>query len=210
MTEYFRGLFQKTGIHAGARAKFLSRLFGIFSENIVSIWADDPRARYENLGRPTVRSVGALRGYTLDFTFRERATGRVYVSEMKCEIEYQNFRYFVLERADQLAHHQKPAFQAFRDAANRAPGQTVHVGGKVVDTDGAILVWGAITPAGQEAVMKEMGFYDVLSLERICEDLVGWRSERYIELLNTRRDWCNQLFCGLLGETGEAPQDPGP
>ncbi|SHM53625.1 hypothetical protein SAMN05444389_11274 [Paracoccus solventivorans] len=58
--------------------------------------------------------------------------------------------------------------------------------------------------------MKEMGFYDVLSLERICEDLVGWRSERYIELLNTRRDWCNQLFCGLLGETGEAPQDPGP
>ncbi|WP_143042834.1 hypothetical protein [Paracoccus alkenifer] len=149
-----------------------------------------------------------MRGHTLDFTFRERASGKVYVSEMKCEIEYQNFRYFVLERSDQLAHHQKPAFHAFLDAANKALGQTVHVGRKVVETDGAILVWGAVTPAGRESVMEEMGFYDVLSLEKICEDLVEWRSELYIEFLNARRDWCNQLFCGLLGEAGAAPLDP--
>ena len=139
------------------------------------------------------------RGYTLDFAFRERTTGKIYVSEMKCEIEYQDFRYFILERAEQLAHHRKPAFQAFFDAANGAQSQIVNIGRNVIEVDGAILVWGAVSQAGREAVMKEMDFHDVLSVEKICENLAEWRNERYVELINERQEWCNQLFRGLLG-----------
>ena len=49
----FRDLFQQDDAPA-ARAEFLSRLFGIFSETIVQIWSEDERAPYRNLGRPTL------------------------------------------------------------------------------------------------------------------------------------------------------------
>ena len=61
------------------------------------MWAKDDRAPYEDLGRPTIRSPEEARGHTLDFALKDRATGKVYVTEMKCEIEYLNFRYFILE-----------------------------------------------------------------------------------------------------------------
>ncbi len=78
------------------RGKFLARVFGIFSEDIVRLWAASPGSPYEDLGRPTVCFDGAAKGSTLDFTFRNRASNKIYVAEMKCEIEYQAFRYFVL------------------------------------------------------------------------------------------------------------------
>jgi hypothetical protein len=43
---------------SSARDKFLSRLFGIFSEEIVRIWCRAPDAPYEDLGRPTIRYGG--------------------------------------------------------------------------------------------------------------------------------------------------------
>jgi hypothetical protein len=145
MSEAFRGIFRNES-HPVARGKFLSRLFGIFSEEIVSLWAKDARAPYESLGRPTIKVEGDQRGHTLDFTLRDRSTGKVYVAEMKCEIEYENYKYFVLERVDQLAHHGKPAFAALLKAAERSEPQTVFVGGKPIGIDGAILIWGCATP----------------------------------------------------------------
>ncbi len=56
-----------------ARDKFFSRLFGIFNEEIVRCWGKAPQAPYEEIGRPTVKSIGAKRGYTLDFTFRSKS-----------------------------------------------------------------------------------------------------------------------------------------
>lgn len=37
-----------------ARDNFLSRLFGMFNEDIVRYWARDEQAPYENEGRPTL------------------------------------------------------------------------------------------------------------------------------------------------------------
>jgi hypothetical protein len=58
---------------------------------------------------------------------------------MKCEIEYQNFKYFVLEQVEQLEHHKKPAFEALLKAARSSPVQTAYVGGKSINMHGAIL-----------------------------------------------------------------------
>lgn len=57
-----------------ARDNYLSRLFGIFAEDIVRYWCADGRAPYEDLGRPSLFSDGVYRGYTLDFTLRERSS----------------------------------------------------------------------------------------------------------------------------------------
>lgn len=210
MTQHFRSIFRREA-SSPARAKFLSRIFGIFSEEIVSLWANDRRAPYENLGRPTVKSPGNDRGYTLDFTLRERSSGNIYVAEMKCEIEYQNFKYFVLERTEQLEHHTKPAFDAFLKAAKADHSeQAVYVDGKRIDTHGAILIWGSVTPEGKQAVMASKGFHDVLLIAEICRDLSSWNHAEFKTLVAQRQDWCNELFSGLLGSHVGDAQQSGP
>jgi hypothetical protein len=55
MPAAFREIFDRAGDTKNQRSKFLSRLFRIFSERLVTIWANDERAPFENLGRPTLR-----------------------------------------------------------------------------------------------------------------------------------------------------------
>jgi len=209
MSQHFRSIFRRTDSPM-ARAKFLSRIFGIFSEEIVSLWAQDDRAPYENLGRPTIKVPGDNRGHTLDFTLRERSSGNIYVAEMKCEIEYQNFEYFVLEKVEQLEHHKKPAFDAFLKAARCLPDQSVQVAGKRIITHGAILIWGSVTSEGRKAVMASNDFHDVLSIAEICSDLSSWNHDGYRTLIAQRQQWCNELFADLLGKQPEDAQQFGP
>lgn len=139
-----------------------------------------------------------MRGHTLDFAFKDRATGNVYVSEMKCEIEFQNFRYFILEASHQLEHHKKPAFEAFLKSALHPDGEVVRVKGREMKIDGAILVWGAINPETKSALILERGFHDILSIEDICRDLAHWRNAEYLEIIERYRAWSNRLFDGLI------------
>lgn len=104
MDQHFLSIFRQVDAPI-ARGKYLSRVFGIFSEEIVRQWASDPRCPYENLGRPTLRKRGDRVGSTLDFTLRHKSTGKSYVTELKCEIEYQNYKYLVLSDIKQLNHH---------------------------------------------------------------------------------------------------------
>ena len=186
----------------GARGKFLSRVFGIFSESIVQIWAGDERAPYKNLGRPTLRTAPPERAPTLDFLFECRQTGRRFVVEQKCEIEFKSFQYFVLSGPHQLKHHSKPAFAAFLAAARGSPpaARNWKIGNQSVNVDGAILVWGAVTPDGRSSVMQETGLHDVIGLDRIVADCAAWKPDVYASLLSERRQWCDELFDFLEGE----------
>jgi hypothetical protein len=182
------------------RAKFLARVFGIFSEDIVRLWAASPGAPYEDLGRPTIRFNGETTGSTLDFTFRHRASGKVHVAEMKCEIEYQGFRYSVLESPEQLAHHTKAAFRSFLRAAKEPGAATVNVRRRAVPIDGAILVWGAATPEGCTIVGEHHGFADVLTVESMIAYLTASNDARYLAMLGARRKWLDEMFSGLAAE----------
>ena len=203
MTEQFVGIFKQPEVPA-SRGKYLARVFGIFSEELVRIWSADPRAPYEDLGRPTLRMAGAESGSTLDFTLRSRDTGKVYVAEMKCEIEYQDYRYLVLSEPQQLAHHTKPAFAVFLAAAARSPDVHAYVSKKLVPIDGAILIWGATTPEGRTLVTARIGFAAVLTLGEIVKDLQSWESKPYYDLLAQRRQWSNELYDALLGNVPRA------
>ncbi|MGB9825194.1 MAG: hypothetical protein ACPLRU_00855 [Desulfofundulus sp.] len=180
-----------------ARDKFLSRLFGLFSEEVVRHWCRCPAAPYEDLGRPTLRARGETRGHTLDFTLRHRETGRVFVAEMKCELEFENYRYLQLTGAWQLKHHQKPAFQKFLRLARDPGAFAVQVGGREVQVSGAILIWGKVTVEGRSAVIAEYAFADVLSVETMVNDLREWKPAGWAEILEQLRHWSEELFDSL-------------
>ena len=179
------------------RDKFLSRVFGIFSEEIVHCWCNDTRSPYENLGRPTLLNTTTGRRYTLDFTFRSRVSGHVYVGEMKCELEYENYQYLILESPTQLQHHMGEAFKLFLGTATSPATCRVNVQGKPQSVDGAILVWGQCTPQGQAAVVGEYGLHAVLAVDTMIRDLQRWQSQEFAKLLATKESWCQYLFAGL-------------
>jgi hypothetical protein len=196
MITRFEDLFRTTD---RKRDKFLSRVFAIFSEDIVRIWCRSPGSPYEDMGRPTLTSRDGGRGWTLDFCLRRHADGRIFVAEQKCELEYESYRYLTLVAPSQLAHHKGEAFRRFLVVA-RAPGEfMIMVRGRPVPVDGAILVWGAVSDAGRAAVMAETGLADVLSLEEIVRDLLDSGNEEYIRFVQERADWCNHLWAALLG-----------
>ncbi|MCY4499703.1 MAG: hypothetical protein OXC14_20775 [Rhodospirillaceae bacterium] len=140
----------------------------------------------------------------MDFTLRDKASKKTYVAEMKCEIEYDKFKYFVLTSAEQLDHHirNKPSFRSFLRAACE-PGAarvTVKRGRSVrlpVAVDGAILVWGAATPMGCSDVREKFTLADVLTVESMVDDLTRWNDEDYVAMLEDRRKWLNEMFDGL-------------
>jgi hypothetical protein len=196
----FQDLFQQRDA-APARGKFLSRVFGIFSEAIVQIWSEDERSPYRNLGRPTLALPSTARSPTLDFLFECRRTGRRFVVEQKCEIEFNAFRYFTLIAPDQLKHHNKPAFAAFLAAASGSANgaREWKVGSQRLTVDGAILIWGSVTPAGRETVIAETGLEDVIGLDRIIAECARWRPDAYCRLVSDRRQWSAELFDFLDG-----------
>ena len=179
------------------RGKFLSRVFGIFSEEIVRLWSAAAAAPYEDLGRPTIRFNDAPAYSTLDFTLRHRVSRKVYVAELKCEIEYQGFRYFVLKSADQLAHHNKRAFQTLLRAAHTPSEARTIVRGRPVPIDGAILIWGSSTESGAAAVKEQHKFADVLTIESMIGELIESNNEGYHTMLRARRKWLDEMFIGL-------------
>lgn len=209
MTDVFERFFRSS---EPARDKYLSRLFALFGEQVVRAWCACPEAPYEDLGRPTLCDPGQTRGHTVDFTLQHRDSGRTYVAEMKCELEYDGYRYLRLTSTNQLRHHSSTAFDKFLRAASDPTALDVRRKGKPVWVDGAILVWGAVAPEGREAVMSEYGFADVLSAEAMLADLATWAPTGWTDLINRHRSWTDELFDLLAGtqissESATNPQE---
>jgi hypothetical protein len=175
-----------------ARDNFLSRVFGIFNEEIVRTWCANRNSPFVDLGRPTIHTP-AGRWHTLDFTLRD-VEGRTFVSEMKCELAYEGYRYLRLTGTAQLDHHKGDAFLRFLQLATPTHDLVVKVGGVPVSVDGVILVWGATTPAGVESVTRVRGIADVLSVEEMLNDLRRWEDPSWRQRVHQLRGWCAELF----------------
>ena len=197
MSDQFVSIFRQSQEHP-ARGKFLSRVFGIFSEEIVRALTNDIRSPYSDLGRPTLRQNNKEKGHTLDFTLKDKQTGKIFVAEMKCEIEYRNYKYLELINAQQLKHHEKDAFHALLSIAKYPCSYKTSVKTEEIKVDGAILIWGVATPEGRQAVKQEYGFSDVLTIAEIVSDLNGWKNEEFQGLIQSRKQWSCELFDGLL------------
>lgn len=135
------------------------------------------------------------RTHTLDFTLRHRESGRIFVAELKCELEFENYRYLRLNDPAQLRLDQRPpAFHAFVELARAPTSYTVKVAGKPLTVDGSILIWGAVTHEGCDAVMAPNGFADVLSIEEMLRDLRLWGAASSRRRVEELRDWTSSLF----------------
>ena len=178
------------------KGTFLSRVFGIFSEEIVRIWARDDKSPYSLLDRrPTLYRKN--RRYTLDFLLKNN--GKIFVSEMKCEIQFRNYKYWRLIDTQQVQRHRKKeAFKLFL-SLSRNPNSVIVKAGSRLDVAGTVLVWGAATPNGIEAVKRKFGISDVLTVESCIEDLVKWNNEEYSKFLQMREQWLSSLFSNLRG-----------
>ena len=181
------------------RDKFLARLFGIFYEQIVRIWASCDWAPFQDLGRPTLRREGDRRGSTLDFALRSRRDGRVFAGEMKCVLEYDNYKYLTLTDHSQLASFKNEAFLRFLALARDLRSYKVFVNGHEVEVSGAVLIWGSATNAGKEKVKASTGLHDILALEDIIDDLLAHDVLAYTEFLDQRAAWCTEMFGFLAG-----------
>lgn len=193
-------LFQTSERRRGA---YLSRLFAFFSEEVVRHWAACEGAPYKDLGRPTVWDSFGKR-HTLDFTLERRRDKKRFVAELKCEIEFNSYRYLNMTGPDVVSHHETlAAFEKFLRLARQPEALKVTVGGKEQEIAGSILGWGAVTPAGRVATMEHYGLADVLSLEEMLADLEDWQPAAWRDWVQTRRRWSDELFDWLV------PQTPG-
>lgn len=194
----FEALFRSDDL---PRDNFRSRLFGMFSEDIVRIWASNERAPYRYLGRPTLGTPPTR--FTLDFLLQRGPDGPSFVCEQKAELAFEGHRYLRLTRSerppDQIAHHLGgAAFRWFLDMARDPTSHEVRVDAKPVQVHGAILVWGAVTPEGRTWAMETYGFSDVLALEDMLRDLHDWQDPTWRRRVELLRTWSDGLFAGLL------------
>ncbi len=167
MENWFRQLFMSP---MSDRDKFLARLFGIFSEDIVRIWCKATWSPYSNLGRPRVVPPSSGKGHTLDFTLQSKRDESIYVAEMKCWVEYQDYRFLTLCNVKQLEELESPAFNAFLEVAQSPSRCKVSVNGKSQAISGAILIWGDVADSGRNDVKSTYKIVDVLSLKDIIND----------------------------------------
>jgi len=201
MTVTFRNVF-KTGVKD--RDNFIARLFGLISEEPIRLWARHSTSPYEYVGRPSLWSRDKGQRFTLDFLLRRRSDGLLFVSEMKCELAYQGYKYLALESCEPINRHakEKAAFRAFLEMAKDPASYDVTVSVRSrperVSVSGAILIWGSITEPGKQATMSAFGFADVLSVEEAIADLLRETNEPYSAFISQRRQWCDDLFCSLL------------
>ncbi len=191
--------FKKSGQPAH-RGKFLSRVFGIFNEELVRLWAADERCRYRDIGRPTVFNASDGKGFTLDFLFEDRVTHKHFIVEMKCEIEFQGYRFMTLRDPKQLDHHKKPAFDLFRSLARDPQSCRVQVHREPIEVDGAILIWVDVKENGRSAIISTFGFHDVVGMNRIVEDLWIWRPEPFVSFIQSLSNWSDELFGFIDGK----------
>lgn len=182
------------------KGSFLSRVFGIFNEEIIRIWARDEKSPYNiHEHRPTL--YDGNKPYTLDFLFEKNS--EFFVSEMKCEVHYQKYRYWRLTNSQQLEHHRsKKAFELFLRLSHDSHSVPVKAG-EPITVKGTVLVWGAATLAGVTAAQDRFGISDVLTLESCVGDLLKWNNLEYRSLLHEREQWLLSLFNGL--RTGQCP-----
>ncbi len=176
---------------------FLSRVFGIFSEDIVRIWCKNPQSQYTDLGRPSLYDKeDKYTKTTLDFCLKNNDED-IFIAEQKSELAYQDYKYIELNSIDQLKHHDKAAFTKFLETAKDPRTYDVKIDGKKYAIKGSILIWGCVNNEEKEKIKKGFSLHDILSLEDIINNLITWKDKNYKTYIENRKKWINELMSNL-------------
>jgi hypothetical protein len=204
----FKSIFNQEDLTRMPIYNYQSRILGLFSEEIVKVWATSPYSNYEYLGRPTIY-VNKIKPndkgkYTVDFALQAKTDNpddkKIYITEMKCWLPYDNFKYFELtEESLNRAANAQASFHQFLNIAKRAtPYSSVKITGKppqkLEKVDGFILIWGKVKPDNVEELKHATGLHDILGLEDMIHDMTNKEYKPYVELIEKYQGWSNTLF----------------
>jgi hypothetical protein len=185
-------------------AHFISRFFGIFAEEIVKIWAENGKNEYNNLGKPSRYDKGndycfkvnnlsnsECNGYkyshiTYDFLFEK--DNEYFIVEQKNELSYEKFKNMILNNQDMINDKmKKKSFKKFIEIPNNSIKFIYNNDTKYIK--GKILIWGSITDDSEilENIKNEYGIYEIISLEKIIEDLIEWKDKSFIDFLKNKK-----------------------
>jgi hypothetical protein len=182
-------------------ANFKSRIFGIFSEEIVRIWLKNPKCKYEDLGRPTLYDLNDTRLAQLDFTFRDRETNKIYIVEQKCFYGYRKGKMATISTSDDFIKNfeswstrkmkQTKAWECF---INFPKNYHVKVQKEKKHIDGRILIWAKYEEDGKKELIKNLKINDIISIEEIIKDLNKWQDKDYFDFIRNKKNLINELF----------------
>jgi hypothetical protein len=196
----FENIFDRKKTELSRQHNFQARLFGIFNEEIVRIWAKSNSDGYCDLGRPTVYLSNGKHP-TFDFTLQKDEKN--YLTEMKCWLPFENYKYFELNDAEQLGKVAKDgAFKVFMDIAQQLTDFTVKVSGakEATPIHGVILIWGKVKSDKKEEIKNATKIHEILALEDIIEDLLEAQNKEYTNLIARYREWSNSFFDMLVSK----------
>ena len=188
------------------RASYLSRVFGIFYEDLIKYcWAEEG---YSLRGRPSV--------YDMDDNYLKKTydymvekNGKKFIVEAKCYVAYQNFTEMELTTRllDKYATpSDNSAFQFFlklgseKELFNKYKFyySDVKTGEKnPFSPDGKILIWARVTKDEDEKkrIKEKYNFSDLLSVEEMINKNKKNDAYKYIQDL---KNWTDDLFKKLL------------
>lgn len=181
------------------RVNFLSRFFGIFSEEIVKNWCSNPNNKnYTNIGRPTIHTQGGEK-YTLDFYLQNKKTGKNYIVEQKSFYGYKKGKLSVInQNTDFISafdnwsnskQQRTKAWEAFL-SFDAKRGDEVKVAKTEYKTQGKILIWSSCKDnETKKWFCKKLGIDDILTLEEMIIDLVNWKDIGYKKSLLEKKKW---------------------
>ena len=180
------------------RDGFVARFFEVFNEKIAEIFFNSPFSEYESLGRPTIWLNKKY--YTLDFSLKNKITNEIFVCEMKCEMQYNNYKQLKLENIEQILTHRKEAFKYFLEIGKKNNTLIVKINKKEINVDGIIILWGKITDDLNELekMKNEFRFKEILSLEEMINTMIQNNYDTYLNFINERKIWVNSFLNDII------------
>ena len=187
------------------KTNFLSRILGVFSENIVDFWLENEKCPYRSLGRPSLYSVDNKKLATLDFTFQNKSDNKNYIVEQKCFFGFKNgklcsmstYEIFIkeFEKWSTAKANSTPAWKYFSNFSKER--YDVKVKTKKIETEGTILLWASCEKEGAEKFQEELGISKIIGVDSIISDLKQWEDNNYSKFIDTRKNWIIELLDNL-------------
>lgn len=190
------------------KVNFLSRIYGVFSEEIVKIWCDNENNKeFEYIGKPHI-NIGNRKPLELDHLLKSKNT--YFIVEQKNFHGYKNGKLASMEDTDSFfknfetwskeksKNQKSKAWDIFINF--REHPKEVKYNGESFPDIKTLLIWSKGTPEGKRKFIENsgIGVSEVLFLLDIKNDLIQWDDQKYKELIKGKKEWIDELFNDLL------------
>lgn len=191
---------------------FLSRIFGVFSEEIVKIWCanDLINEGYKYIGKPHIKIKDKKRPLELDHLLYSEIKNEYYLVEQKSFHGYKNGKLASMEDTDiflksfktwsrgKSKNQKSKAWDIFINFVEHP--MEVNCNGNSYHDIKTLLIWSKGTPEGKRKFIDNsgIGVSEVLFLIDLKNALIQCEDQQYKALIDKKKKWIDELFIDLL------------